>query len=63
MQPAEEMRLGDSFEVCPSCQYDGGFHMLLERREDVPGTNMRIHLKCPSCERTYDVGWVGRLNE
>jgi hypothetical protein len=63
MQPSEETRIQDSLEICAECDYDGGFHVLLERREDAPWSNMRIHLKCPSCGKTYDVGWVGRLDE
>jgi uncharacterized Zn finger protein len=63
MQPSQSKTLGGSFEVCPNCDYDGGFHVVLERRDDVAGTDIRIHLKCPSCGTAYDVGWVGRLGD
>ena len=63
MQPSETTTLGDSFEACPNCDYDGGFHVLLERRDDVAGTDMRIHLKCPNCATTYDLGWVARMGD
>jgi hypothetical protein len=63
MQPSQDMELEGSFETCPKCDYDGGFHVLLERRDDVAGANARIHLKCPSCAATYDFGWVGRLED
>ena len=63
MQPSQRTTLEGSFEVCPNCNYDGGFHVLLEQRDDVPGTDARIHLKCPSCTTTYDLGWVARLGD
>jgi len=63
MQLSQKTTLGDSFETCPNCDYDDGFHVLLERRDDVGGTDMRIHLKCPSCATTYDLGWVARMGD
>ncbi len=61
MQPSRSTDLDESFEVCPECGYDGGFHVLLQRHADVGDAGLRIHLKCPSCRTTYDVGWIGRL--
>jgi hypothetical protein len=63
MQPSRPTRIAGAWEVCSECGYEGGFHVLLERRSDVPDANLRLHLKCPGCRTTYDVGWVGRLTE
>ena len=61
MQPSQTTQVENTLEVCPSCGYDGGFHVLLERRDDVPKTDVRLHLKCPGCRATLDVGWVSHL--
>ncbi|MFQ6130727.1 MAG: hypothetical protein ACE5R4_01705 [Armatimonadota bacterium] len=61
MQPARRTDIEDSLEVCPECAYEGGFHVLLERRADLADANLCLYLKCPSCRTTYDVGWLGRL--
>ena len=63
MQPSERLTVEGSLEVCPECGYEGGFHVLIQRRDDVPDANIRLHLKCPGCGATYDLGWVGRLVE
>jgi len=52
-----------SFDRCPRCEYDGGFHVLLQMRPPT-GEAMRtvgVLLKCPGCQGTYDVGWQTEL--
>ena len=61
MEDSRDARLENELASCPECGYEGGFHVVMERREDVPDTDMRVHLRCPGCSVTYDIGWVARL--
>ena len=47
---------GDSFEACPDCQYDGGWHVVLYRHRRSKGEHdVKMMLRCPKCHVTYDL--------
>ncbi len=46
----------DEFRVCPSCGYGRGFHVFFRRS----GEAVSIGLICPSCGRSFDLGWISR---
>lgn len=43
------------FRVCPACGYERGFHVFFREAQ---GGRMAIGLICPSCGRSYDLGWT-----
>jgi hypothetical protein len=63
VQEAEYAAVTDSFEACPKCEYDGGFHVLLRRTNNTRSSNLELYLKCPECKVAYKVGWLSRLAE
>ena len=53
---SEEKRIDVTsvFEVCETCGYTGGFHLLVERLNSEG--KVKLRLKCPNCGQVYDVG-------
>ena len=49
------------FEHCETCDYKGGFHVLLERVPSRSVNNVKLRLKCPNCAQVYDVGLYATL--
>jgi hypothetical protein len=44
----------EDFRICRECGYTRGFHVYFKP----DGEQHRIGLICPSCGRSFDVGWV-----
>ncbi len=44
----------NEFRVCRVCGYGKGFHVYLREQE----TGHKIGLICPSCGKSFDVGWI-----
>ncbi len=42
--------------ACPDCGYGHGFHVWF--RDDEPPGAVRVGLICPSCGRSFDLGWT-----
>ena len=61
MKPPFRTTVEPALEVCPSCQYDGGFHVLLRRIEG--DKNLKLYLKCPGCKSVFDAGWVSDIRD
>ena len=58
MQDAKRAILGhgDTFEACPDCQYDGGWHIVLQRQlKSKSDHDVKILLRCPKCHTTFDL--------
>ena len=56
-KPEIRKRLIDRYEVCESCGYDKGFHILVAKlATQQPPRNVKMRLKCPNCGQTYDLG-------
>jgi hypothetical protein len=58
---AQPLTMGQTLRACPGCQYDGGFHLALERGKGPGRTNVLLRLICPSCRVVYDVGLAAFL--
>lgn len=43
----------DEFRICRECGYSRGFHVYFKPE----GTQHCIGLICPSCGRSFDIGW------
>lgn len=43
--------VGGEFSRCESCNYEGGFHVLLD---PVGRGEVKVRLKCPNCYTVYD---------
>jgi hypothetical protein len=46
----------DILDICETCNYDGGFHVLLQRLRKNPPANVLISFKCPNCGQIYELG-------
>ncbi len=44
----------EEFRICQQCGYGRGFHVFFKPR----GARHSIGLICPSCGRSYDIGWL-----
>jgi len=47
----EHKGVGGGFSRCESCNYEGGFHLLLD---PVGEGEVKVRLKCPNCYKVYD---------
>jgi hypothetical protein len=46
---------GKPFEYCETCDYKGGFHVLLDVTGQREPCEAKLKLKCPNCFATYDL--------
>ncbi len=44
--------LEEEFKLCPLCNYQDGFHSMLQR----DGEEIRWLFICPSCHEVFDIG-------
>lgn len=51
-----EKRLDALWSVCDKCDYDRGFHIAFEQRDET-----EVILVCPGCGQQYRVNWVLHL--
>lgn len=61
MKASKDIKTADTSEelrVCPSCEYDLGFHVSLLRENG----EHNVILICPNCGVRYSVGWKINLD-
>ena len=61
MDEPKPVQVDVSLDTCAECNYSGGFHVIFERIPEQDDANCRVHLKCPSCRATYNIGWTTKL--
>jgi len=47
-----QVTLKEEFKNCPLCNYQDGFHSMLQR----DGEQLRWLFICPSCHEVFDIG-------
>ena len=53
--------MNGQFRICPECQYEGGFHLVLERTGRP--NEAKLLLVCPNCGIGFDLGLVGQITK
>lgn len=53
MPECRKLTVEQEFRVCPSCDYERGFHAAFVR---LPSGRFEVRLICPNCGAVYDIG-------
>ena len=56
---AEKKKLNEEFTVCPSCRYNGGFHVIFKRIPE----EIKMNLVCPSCHDEFDLNFTVTVSD